>query len=239
MIHITCTTLTSTRQHHSKWRCDRCNTTTNMPPVTPNITPHTPSNNPTTHTTSNTTTQTQNTPFTWPTQTHTRHTLPRTHINILQANVDGLTQHTVTELKQFLTDNHIHIALLQETKLTHTKQTPNIKDYSHIRTDRTTGQGGGLITYIHTSILYKDTTQTTQALFQNDTTLEIQSLSVSSGHKQEYNIFNIYIPPDTSHAVPVQYSPQLLALTPSWQAILTPKTLPGTNTTTTTAEAST
>ena len=214
-IHTTCTTLNNIRQHHNTWVCDRCNTITNTP-VTPNTTYTTPSNNPPTHTATTTipnTSQplrTNNTP--------TPHTRTR-NINILQLNVDGLRT-KLSEIEQFLHKHNIHIALLQETKLTHTHKTPHIRHYSHIRTDRTDGHGGGLITYIHKSILYKDTTQTTQSLFQNDTTLEIQSLSVNSGHKQEVNIYNIYIPPDTSHAVPVHYNPQLHPLTQTPNSII-------------------
>ncbi|MEL7520422.1 MAG: reverse transcriptase family protein, partial [Cyanobacteria bacterium J06553_1] len=40
----------------------------------------------------------------------------------------------------------------------------------------------------------------------------MQSLSVNSGHKQELNIFNLYIPP-ISNTVPAHYKPQLLPLT--------------------------
>ena len=132
-------------------------------------------------------------------------------MNILQLNVDHLWAKSA-QLGDFIHKHNIHIALIQETKLRHRDTTPTFPNYSHIRTDRPDGQGGGLISYIHKDILYRDTTQTTQSLFQNDTTLEIQSLSVNSGHKQELNLFNLYIPP-VSDTVPGHYKPQLLPLT--------------------------
>ena len=214
-IHTTCTTLTSIKQHNNTWRCSRCNSTTNTsatsntttnPP--PNTQPSPPNNN---------TTQTLLTNTTHTTQTNTSSTSPRTtNINIVQINIDCIYTKQ-TELQDYLHKHNIHIALLQETKLKQTQSTPTFPTYSCIRTDRPHGQGGGLLTYIHNDIIYKDTTSHTKTLFQNDTTMEIQSLCVKSGHKQEINIYNIYIPPETSMP---DYTPQLLPLTQTPNTII-------------------
>ena len=105
--------------------------------------------------------------------------------------------------------NNIHIALLQETKLRQTHKTPTIKHYTPLRQDRRQGEGGGLITYVHHTIRYTDTTDATQNLTNPDTTAETQSIRISTGHTQYINIINIYIPPDTSPTVPRNYIPNL------------------------------
>ena len=104
--------------------------------------------------------------------------------------------------------NNIHIALIQETKLLNRHKTPTIKNYTAVRKDRNR-HGGGLITYIHKTIRYTDTTTHTDTLIAPDNTTELQSFRISTGHTQYMNIINIYIPPDTSPTVPSNYIPHL------------------------------
>ena len=235
-IHTTCNSLSSVKQHHSTWACSRCPTTPNTTSVAANPTPITTTDPSTPSTPTPTTTRTTdpsttttsttpraptptntpshpNTPS--PTQNHTRHTTPplprKKTINILQLNADHLISKK-PQIEALIHQHKIQIAIIQETKLLPANQTPSIPGFSSVRTDRPDGQGGGLITYIHKDINYTDTTNTTQALFQNDTTLEIQSIRVNSGHKHILNIFNIYIPP-VSDTVPAHYTPQLTPLT--------------------------
>ena len=70
-------------------------------------------------------------------------------------------------------------------------------------------KAGGLITFIHHTIRYTDTTDVTQNLINPDTTVETQSITISTGHTQYINIINIYIPRDTSPTVPRNYIPNL------------------------------
>ena len=119
------------------------------------------------------------------------------NINVLQYNIDGLNlKHS--QLKDYMSKNNIHIAMLQETKIKpHHVQSVDIENYSHIRKDRVGQQGGGLITYIHHSINYSDTSAQTQALVpSHDTHSEVQSIKVSTGKKKYINLINIYLPPD-------------------------------------------
>ena len=127
----------------------------------------------------------------------------RTHnINILQHNIDGLKSGHA-QLKQYMHQNNIHIAIIQETKLTSKHTTPTISEYTPIRQDRQTGGGGGLITYIHKTISYIDTTQHTKTLIPpGDTTMEVQSIRVSTGTTKHINLINIYIPPNTPGYTP-------------------------------------
>ena len=105
--------------------------------------------------------------------------------------------------------HNIHIDILQETKFRQTHKTPAIKHYTPLRRDRRHGDGGGLITFIHHTIRYTDTTDITQNLINPDTTVETQSIRISTGHTQYINIINIYIPPDISPTVPRNNIPNI------------------------------
>ena len=126
-------------------------------------------------------------------------------LNILQHNINGI-QNKHMELKSLLHKHNIHIATIQETKLTPARLTPKFPGYTTLRLDRPTRGGGGLITLIHKSIPFTNTTAETHARMPHDPTLEIQSSRIQI-HKQTYNIFNIYIPPTDS--TPPGYHPQL------------------------------
>ena len=57
-------------------------------------------------------------------------------ITIIQININGLTT-KIHELKNLTDNTKIYIITIQETKLKPTHRTPYLKDYTAIRTDRT------------------------------------------------------------------------------------------------------
>ena len=101
------------------------------------------------------------------------------------------------ELRALLHEQHIHIATIQESKLTTTSTTPSFPGYTTLRHDRPIRGGGGLLTLIHKAVPFTNTTAETHARMPPDPTLEIQSTRIQI-HKHHYNIHNIYIPPTDS-----------------------------------------
>ena len=95
------------------------------------------------------------------------------------------------ELKCFLQDYKIDVALIQETKLTKKSATPAIFGYASVRGDRKGAEfpGGGLLIYIKDDIPFKS-----NGHCQRGTT-EVLSISVKSTLKKWTTIYNIYIPP--------------------------------------------
>lgn len=130
-------------------------------------------------------------------------------LNILQLNINGI-QNKTTELQHILTEHNIHIALIQETNLNSNKPSPMFHDYTTLR-QNTTPSAHSILTLVHTSILFTDTTDQTKSLLEQDNTLNIQSIEVKVNHVK-YNIVNIYIPPSTSRYCPRNYTPNLQPL---------------------------
>ena len=118
-------------------------------------------------------------------------------LNILQINTNGI-RNKIMELRVLLHEQHIHIATIQESKLTTTSTTPSFPGYTTLGHDRPVRGGGGLLTLIHKDIPFTNTTAETHARMPPDPTLEIQSTGIQI-HKHHYNIHNIYIPPQTLH----------------------------------------
>ena len=119
-------------------------------------------------------------------------------LNILQLNIDGVTNKT-HELKHTLTQHNVHIALIQETKLSPRHYTPKFPGYTTLRHDRTRGGGGGLITLIHKHIPFTNITPEIVASLPRDPTqtLELQATRLTI-HKHNITLINIYIPPASS-----------------------------------------
>ena len=126
-------------------------------------------------------------------------------LNILKINTNGI-RNKIMELRALLHEQHIHIATIQESKLTTTSNTPSFPGYTTLRHDRPTRGGGGLLTLIHKDIHFTNTTSETHARMPLDPTLEMQSTRIQI-HKHHYNIHNIYIPPTDS--TPPGYTPSL------------------------------
>ncbi|XP_076062668.1 uncharacterized protein LOC143037903 isoform X1 [Oratosquilla oratoria] len=226
--HLTCTTLADTNQYTNTWTCSTCPPVTPLPPPQPQPTPLPTPNFPLPLPPISTPlplspispfppSDPDPTPSPLPPQpqpqTATYNTYKTHNINILQHNIDGINTKK-HELEHFLKQHNIHIAILQETKLRHSHKTPSFHNYTTIRQDRTDGNGGGLITLIHHSICFVDTSATTKILLPTtDNTTETQSIRIRTGNNSTLTIVNMYIPPQSSPTVPNTFRPQLSQLT--------------------------
>ena len=122
------------------------------------------------------------------TQTHRPSSRSERNLIILQVNINGL-RNKLQELKLIIHDTHADIITIQETKLTHKAKTPNIHNFTAVRTDRLHKAGGGLIkdnitfttTDIHSTI--------------NTHNTELQMVKVHIDNTKHITIANIYIPP--------------------------------------------
>ena len=112
-------------------------------------------------------------------------------LTLLQLNINSITNKH-EELKLLVTELQPDIITIQETKLKKQNKTPQIPTYSAIRTDRTNGKGGGLLTYIKHNITFSDTKIPN---FINPINTELQIIQLHITHKKIYTIANIYIPP--------------------------------------------
>ena len=223
-IHLRCTTLNTLTDYTRNWTCLLCHNTHPQQAPTPQAPPVRP-----TQLTTRTGPQTQlPTPPTPPPPTNNHQTPPpnrprnptdntniprneRRNINILQLNIDGIRNKHM-ELKHFMHQHRIHIAMIQETKLKHTHRTPNIPNYTAIRQDRQHGEGGGLITYIHHNTPYIESTEHIRTLTQVDRHTELQAFEIKTGHNKQITLINTYIPPEHSPGLPVNYTITLQAL---------------------------
>ena len=106
----------------------------------------------------------------------------------------------MVELLTWLKENDIHIAAIQETKLTNKSKEPNTGEYTLVRNDRSKNKGGGLAFLIHKTINFQRLPINLQ-----DEHIEIQAISVDN-----LNIINIYIPPNSSCSQ--NYSASLLPI---------------------------
>ena len=113
------------------------------------------------------------------------------NFNILQINVDGL-QHKTTELLKLLSDQSVHIALLQETVLPKKPiSTPGFTQYScECQSCR------GVMTLIRNDV---------QAEVRNTpiADVDIQKIDVWLD-KSKYTLFNVYCPPGSTAGIPLQ-----------------------------------
>ena len=77
-------------------------------------------------------------------------------LRIAQWNADGINP-KIADLQNFVENNHIDVALIQESKLIEGKPTPRLKGYAEVRADRpgSTHPGGGLITFVKHDIAYR------------------------------------------------------------------------------------
>ena len=125
------------------------------------------------------------------------------NLNILQLNINGIGN-KLEELKLFLNKNDIHIAAIQETKLTEKSKAPEIKNYTMLRKDRGTNKGGGLAFFIHDTVpFYKDKNPPN---LSKDPHIEELTITIP-GKSSSLQIRNIYIPPSSSCTQ--NYSPSL------------------------------
>ena len=113
-------------------------------------------------------------------------------IRFMQWNCEGINT-KVTELTNYLSVNSIDVAMLQETKLTACKATPNIRGYAVLRADRKGAEnpGGGLVTLIKDNLGFKNHGPARRGA------METQSFSIQQTAKKWINLINIYCPPDS------------------------------------------
>jgi hypothetical protein len=108
----------------------------------------------------------------------------------------------VAELNNFLIDERISVAALQETFLSTSSVAPNFLGFSLVRKDHPQGRGGGLAFLIHHSVDYFliDTS------FTQHNYTECPDISVKL-NGSDLVIFNVYLPPVSS--CPQSYRPNL------------------------------
>ncbi|ESO07572.1 hypothetical protein HELRODRAFT_170118 [Helobdella robusta] len=111
-------------------------------------------------------------------------------LNFLQLNCNGI-KNKQEEIQQHLINHNIHIAALQESKLTKGSKNPVFREYAIYRKDRGIGRGGGLILLIHNSIPYSIKS------LPDVPTIESQAITINASDT-DINIINIYIPPQST-----------------------------------------
>ena len=74
--------------------------------------------------------------------------------NVLQLNANGRNRNKLTELEVVLERNKVKVVVIQESKLSPESKNPCIQNYTTVRKDRSHGQGGGLLIFIHRSITF-------------------------------------------------------------------------------------
>ena len=123
-------------------------------------------------------------------------------LNLLQININGLSG-KIAELEQYLHNNKISIACLQETKLQQTSQSPQFSGYSTIRKDREGRQGGGLMILVRDDIPF----QIDPLIEVNNNNAEQQQISINTDNNKLY-ITNLYVPPASSTTDPRNFTMQ-------------------------------
>ena len=117
-------------------------------------------------------------------------------INILHLNANDISNKK-KYLKNFLTRNDIHLALIHESKLRNESKTPTFSGYSPLRRDQASGDGSVILALISKSIPFTNTTVQTIAALLQESTLEIQSIKERI-NKSDFFLHNIYVPPASS-----------------------------------------
>ena len=130
-------------------------------------------------------------------------------IKFLQFNCNGI-KGKVDQITDWLLENDIKVAALQETKLSDKSKTPVFANgkYTVIRKDRGTNGGGGLIFLIDESIQFETVPETIKDKHIEHLTIKINNIS----------IVNIYIPPASSCSA--GYIPDLTPFLPQSDAMV-------------------
>ena len=114
--------------------------------------------------------------------------------NVLQLNANGIGN-KLTELEVVLERNKVKVAVIQESKLSLKSKNPCIQNYTTVRKDRSHGQGGGLLIFIHRPITFSKQPSSPESL--SDPHLEEPSIKAELGNTKLI-ISNVYIPPVSS-----------------------------------------
>ena len=130
--------------------------------------------------------------------------------NVLQLNANGIGN-KLTELEVVLERNKVKVAVIQELKLSPKSKNPCIQNNTTVRKDRSHGQGGGLLIFIHRSITFSKQPSSPESL--SDPHLEELSRKAELGNTKLI-ISNIYIAPASSCSNGYHSSIQHLLTTP-------------------------
>ena len=207
-VHASCVALSirAYRGSGPRWLCRLHNTshpqnTSNPHSYNPQVTQPNTTTTPVNHHTR--ARPTINNPPTSPTSdssSHTDHTdshkKPHKNLNIIKININGI-QRKITELTHLAQHQNADIITIQETKLQKHHRTPNIPNYTPIRSDRQNRPGGGLLSYIKNDITF---TQLATPNNINTEKTEIQAIKIHLTKHKKLHIINLYIPPrDTNN----------------------------------------
>lgn len=164
-------------QHHRHWNqhfLAQCCTTTRTPYVSTQPTPRTQH------------------PLAVPPLLPPTSTPSPTSLNILQLNCNGLRS-KLDEIVHFMEKNDVLIATIQETKL-NLNVNVSLPNYTIVRRDRVTDQGGGLAFIVHKTVNFRTISLPD---IPTDNLLEQMAISITSGDS-EIQLVNVYIPPSSS-----------------------------------------
>ena len=130
--------------------------------------------------------------------------------NVLQLNANGIGN-KLTELEVVLERNKVKVAVIHESKLSPKSKNPCIQNYTTVCKDRSHGQGGGLLIFIHRSITFSKQPSSPESL--SDPHLEELSIKAELGNTKLI-ISNVYIPPASFCSNGYHYSIEHLLTTP-------------------------
>ena len=116
--------------------------------------------------------------------------------NFLQLSANGIGN-KLTERGVVLERNKIKVAMMEESTLSPKSTNPCIQNYTTVRNDRSHGQGGGLLIFIHRSITFSKQPSSPESL--SDPHLEELSIKAELGNTKLI-ISNVYIPPASSYS---------------------------------------
>ena len=114
--------------------------------------------------------------------------------NVLQLNAN-IIGNKLTELGVVMERNKVKVAVIEESTLSPTSKNPCIRNYTTVRKDRSHGQGGGFLIFIHRSTTFSKQPSSPESL--SDPHLEELSIKSELGNTKLI-ISNVYIPPASS-----------------------------------------
>ena len=167
-VHAKCSGILNVAQYRRKcdWTCDTCSAPPSQQSPQPSLSPAPP----------------------------TKKISNASTFNVLQLNANGIGNKP-TELEVVVERNKVKVAVIQESKLSPKIKNPCIQNYTTVRNDRSHGQGGGLLIFIHRSITFSKQPSSPESL--SDPHLEELSIKAELG-ETNLIICNVYILPASS-----------------------------------------
>ena len=109
-------------------------------------------------------------------------------LRVLQWNANGLGP-KMDELRDRMKDMNLDAVMIQETKYGENSKTPTIPGYTPMRADRINKDGGGLISYIKSSLCYQKLKD------QSKDGTEVSTFKVKLSRNKWTKLSNVYCPP--------------------------------------------